>query len=42
MRYLYVHVYIIFYIYMYIYIIIHNNIRLVRNKYITEIHTKLD
>ncbi len=35
MRYLYVHVYIIFYIYMYIYIIIHNNIWLARNKYIT-------
>ncbi len=35
MRYLYVHVYIIFCIYMYIYIIMHNNIRLARNKYIT-------
>ncbi len=35
MRYLYVHVYIIVCIYMYIYIIIHNNIRLARNKYIT-------
>ncbi len=35
MRYLYVHVYIIFCIYMHIYIIIHNNIPLARNKYIT-------